>query len=222
MVLIRMPNWLDRANLGSFNTHLGLVLGGGVAVILGVFGLGKTALGILFGPLIVLGVVGVIAGLAGVALDARRGASRLRPRTEEVTTDRQRSLVVSLLSEQWRTFQHKARFLMIHYRIRNRTAEPIQTENYQLEIMRADFVHDMEVSRERERLRREYREPSPTIPAGQTVEGWHIVELGYGPGMGDPEYRLLLHSAKGGHQYGFRRLANPKREIAPLGPPSQT
>jgi hypothetical protein len=208
-----MPYWLDRVNLGTFNTHLGLVLGGGIAVVLGVFALGRIALGILFWPLILLGVLGVVGGLLGMTLDGWRAWGGARPRTTAATTDPQRALVVSLIDEQWRSFQHKARFLLINYRIRNRTRVPIQTENYQLEIVGLHIERDVDVSRERERLRREFREPLSVVPAGKAVEGWHVVELQYGPGEGDPEYRFLLHSAKGGHQYGFKRFANPKRTI---------
>jgi hypothetical protein len=62
---------LKEIDLGSFNTHLGLCLGGGVAVILTAVGLSKE-LGPWLWAVLVLAVVGTIAGLLGLALDMWR------------------------------------------------------------------------------------------------------------------------------------------------------
>ncbi len=62
---------LKEVNLGSFNTHLGLALGGGLAVILAAVGLSKE-LGPWLWLVLVLGIIGTFAGLAGLALDAWR------------------------------------------------------------------------------------------------------------------------------------------------------
>jgi hypothetical protein len=135
------------------------------------------------------------------------------PPAEEISTDANRALVVTWLGEQWSSFQHKARFLQIQYRVRNRTGSPIQIENFKLEITGMHFGLDRDISAERERLKRDHPAPPRIVPANGTVEGWHVVELEYGPGTGEPAYKLTVHSANGGHEYGFRRLGNPKREI---------
>jgi hypothetical protein len=137
------------------------------------------------------------------------------PSAEEISTDANRALVVTLLGDQWSSFQHKARFLQIQYQVRNRTNSPIQIENFKLEITGMHFGLDRDISAERERLKRDHPPPPRIVPANGTVEGWHVVELEYGPGTGEPAYKLTVHSANGGHEYGFRRLGNPKREITP-------
>src|SRR5258708_39621003 len=62
---------VKEVNLGSFNTHLGLALGGGLAVILAAVGLSKE-LGPWLWRVLVLGIIGPFAGRAGLALDAPR------------------------------------------------------------------------------------------------------------------------------------------------------
>src|SRR5258708_20529647 len=60
---------LKEVNLGSFNTHLGLALGGGLAVILAAVGLSKE-LGPWLWLVLGLGINGTFAGSACFALSA--------------------------------------------------------------------------------------------------------------------------------------------------------
>jgi hypothetical protein len=62
---------LKELDLGSFNTHFGLCLGGGLAVILAAVGLSKE-LGAWHWAVLVVGIVGILAGLLGLMLNAWR------------------------------------------------------------------------------------------------------------------------------------------------------
>lgn len=65
---MRFARWLGKLDMGSTNTHLGITLGGGLAVILSAFGLSKE-LGPWLWVVLILGLVGVVAGLLGLASD---------------------------------------------------------------------------------------------------------------------------------------------------------
>ncbi len=69
---------------------------------------------------------------------------------------------------------------------------------------------------EMDRLRRERREALSRIPAGQTIRGWYLRPVVYDSEMGEPEYVWMVHTQLGGHEYGFRRLGNPKRPLRPI------
>jgi hypothetical protein len=71
----RFINWLGNLNMGSLNTHLGIALGGGLAVILSAVGLTKE-LGPWLWVVLVLGLIGVLAGLLGIASDKVKDANR--------------------------------------------------------------------------------------------------------------------------------------------------
>jgi Immunoglobulin-like domain of bacterial spore germination len=62
---------LREVNLGSFNTHLGLVLGGGLAVIVSALAISRE-LGPWFWVLMALGILGTTAGVSGMVLDGWR------------------------------------------------------------------------------------------------------------------------------------------------------
>ncbi len=143
------------------------------------------------------------------------GADLPEPRTTAVSSDPSNALAISLLDERWSSFQHKVRFLRVRYKVHNRTGSPIEIENFKLEMTGLHFGMDPDVRAERQRLKREHAPPPRVVPADGTVEGWQVVELKYGPGTGEPEYTLTIQSANGGHEYGFRRLGNPKQEITP-------
>jgi hypothetical protein len=180
-----------------------------VLLLAGIGSIGVRA-GHLYGWVVIaLGVV-IGAGSAAEQVWERLG---VRAKAEQFSTDAKRALVVSLLDEQWTSFRHKARFLRIKYQVANRTVSPIQIENFKWEGTGLRFGVDTEVSQERDRIGRECPPPTPVVPAKGRIQGCYVVDREYGPGKGEPEYSLSVHSAVGGHEYGFRRLANPKKEI---------
>ena len=139
------------------------------------------------------------------------------PRTKEISTDSNRALRVTLVREDWSSFQHEARQLRLRVRIQNRTDSPLAWELAQLD-GDLPFHHtkgnlNFGLIQERERLQRECQQPATSIPAHGMVEGCFVYELEYGSDTGEPGYRFRVQSSKGGHEYGFRRIANPKREI---------
>jgi hypothetical protein len=186
-----------------------------VALVATLFLAGLGGLGLLAGHILSLGLIALALLIAGWSALELWGPAwwRRYPRTERISTDPTDALAVSWQQEQWSSFQHKARFLRIQYEVRNRTSSPIEIENFALEISGLHFGMDPDISTERERLKRDHPLPPRVVPARGEVEGWCVVELEYGPGTGEPTYKLTIHSAKGGHEYGFRRIGNPKRPI---------
>jgi hypothetical protein len=214
---VPLPHWLDRINLGSFNTHLGVALGGGLAVILSAF-LGIATLGIWFSPIIGLGVLGLLSGLAGMAVDAWRSIGGVQPKQKTESTDGRNALRVRLDREEWFGFQHRARILAIEVSIRNRTSTDIRFDgtSWRNHLKRPSEPGGTPVpglQAELDRIKRDRLEALTLVPAHKTVRGWYLRPVEYDSEMGQPEYVWVVHTQVGGHEYGFRRIGNPKRAI---------
>jgi len=199
---------------------------------LGIGGFVLAALGFIFGSLnrfpalwfavFVVGVAAlvVVALLSAAQFLQERGWLRRSPRTESISTDPTNALSVSLEDEQWSNFRHEARFLKLKVRIRNRTASPIAWDGAQIRdglahynVVSAGGKPNYDLVKERDRIDHEFRNPPTKIPPRGTVEGWWVYVLVYDSEMGEPGYEFLIHSSKGGHEYGFRRIGNPKVPI---------
>lgn len=136
------------------------------------------------------------------------------PRTEEISSDPYRALVVTWRDEQLANFQYKAWMFRLKYRVENQTDRPIGVLHVSFQGPPVAMTTP-EIDAERQRIQAELGVPPKVIPPNGTVDRWYLGEFAWNPDLGEPGYEIRLKANNGGHEYGFRRFANPKREIKP-------
>jgi hypothetical protein len=135
------------------------------------------------------------------------------PDTIAMSTDQNEALLVVWAGEQWANFHYKAWIFRLHVLVQNQTDEPIRLMSVNFQgPPQADTTP--EIYAERERIKREVGVAPSVVPPHQTIDLWYIGEFAFDPDLGEPEYQILVKSSNGGHEYGFRRIGNPKRHLA--------
>lgn len=156
--------------------------------------------------LVCLGVIGW-----EISAPMRRNRTGSQTRTEEVSTDPQRALVMTFQEEHVDVFQHDAWILQVKVSVRNRDrVQHRLTGPWELTNVRGVGVITG-LSNEADRISRDRPLPSSLIEAGKTVEGWYVGKIAYTPVDGIPNYRLTVQ-AETGYDYGFRRIGSPTLE----------
>jgi hypothetical protein len=138
----------------------------------------------------------------------------LKPQTTAVSTDPTNALVVTWQGEQWSNFQYKAWIFRLRMRVENRTDQPIRLMNMTFQGPPMAETTP-EIYAERERIKRELGAPPNPVPPHDAIEMWYVGEFRFDPDLGEPDYEIRVKASNGGHEYGFRRAGNPKREIKP-------
>lgn len=134
------------------------------------------------------------------------------PETIPVSTDKSEALVLTWRGERMWNFRYRAWMFLLRYQVQNRTDGDIDVLHTSFQGPRmADTTPEIYV--ERERIAAELGTPPKTIPARQTIGRWYLGEFAWDPDIGEPAYEIRLKASNGGHEYGFRRVANPKQEI---------
>lgn len=136
----------------------------------------------------------------------------LTPRTTPVSTDPSNALVVTWRAEEWSNFQYKAWIFRLRIRVENRTDQPIRLMNVTFQGPPTAETTP-EIYAETERIKCELgTSPSP-VPPHDAIEMWYVGEFRFDPDLGEPEYEIRVKASNGGHEYGFRRIGNPKVSI---------
>jgi len=129
-----------------------------------------------------------------------------------VSTDRNDALVVAWLSQRMWNLRYRAWMFLLRYRVTNRSAAPIDIIHTRFQGP-PQAITTPEIDQERQRVEAEIGVPPKTVPAGGSIDRWYLGEFEWNPDLGEPEYEIRLKASNGGHEYGFRRSANPKRQI---------
>jgi hypothetical protein len=134
------------------------------------------------------------------------------PPTVEISTDPNRALIVSWVSQEMSNFQYKAWLFRLRIHVENQTDQPIRLMHVMFEGPQMATTTPVMYA-ERERIKRELGVPQNPVPPHGAIDMWYVGEFQFVPDLGEPSYEIRVKAANGGHEYGFRYAGNPKVSV---------